>query len=254
MARALGRTVRPAGSMIAAHPKPTGIVVGFAVLFAFVAANAFYGQAGRHPHPMLVTRAEPAGGAGAQTVASNDPGLQPVPMVREVQAALAQAGYYTIAVDGRPGPATETAIKAFQSDHGLRVDGEPTPVLLSQVRQVASLEMAPSPEPRPTSDGRSGRVLQTAATETGSITPPLPAAPPAASNSSDFEGLPETELVKRIQEGLSAAQVASLDADGIAGSRTRAAIATFEALEGLDVTGKPRPQILERLVEIGAVQ
>ena len=62
------------------------------------------------------------------------------------------------------------------------------------------------------------------------------------------------ELVKRIQSGLTAASVADLTPDGIVGERTRSAIRTFEALEGLEVTGAPDPRILERLIEIGAIQ
>ena len=60
--------------------------------------------------------------------------------------------------------------------------------------------------------------------------------------------------MRRIQAGLTSAQVAELSADGIPGERTKAAIRTFEALEGLEVTGAADPRVLERLIEIGAVQ
>ncbi|WP_165690766.1 peptidoglycan-binding domain-containing protein [Consotaella salsifontis] len=250
--------LRPAAGFVLRNPKPTAIAAGLATLFAVVAGNAFYGQPGRHPHPMLVTRAETgASTTGSQLrVATNDPTLAPVPLVRELQEALAEAGYYASPVDGRPGPATEAAIKSFQSDNGLRVDGEPSPALLSRLHQDMA-SAAPVPQARSSAAGRGGRVAQSPTEETtGAIAAVVPSSretQPAPAASSTAENLSEKELVRRIQEGLSAAQVASLDADGIAGDQTRAAIATFEALEGLEVTGAPRPQILKRLIEIGAV-
>lgn len=43
--------------------------------------------------------------------------------VRRVQARLQTLGYYTLGLDGRFGPGTETAVKRFQVDRGLAVDG-----------------------------------------------------------------------------------------------------------------------------------
>lgn len=42
---------------------------------------------------------------------------------RDVQRALRAAGYYTGAIDGKVGPLTIRAIRDFQRDHGLKVDG-----------------------------------------------------------------------------------------------------------------------------------
>lgn len=44
------------------------------------------------------------------------------PNVRELQALLLRAGYQ-VKVDGDFGPATKSAVMAFQSDHGIAVDG-----------------------------------------------------------------------------------------------------------------------------------
>ena len=43
--------------------------------------------------------------------------------VRQVQRALASAGYYKGTVDGKQGPQTRKAIKAFQQAQGLKADG-----------------------------------------------------------------------------------------------------------------------------------
>jgi murein L,D-transpeptidase YcbB/YkuD len=42
---------------------------------------------------------------------------------REIQIALSNAGYYDGSVDGKLGPKSRRAIKGFQGDNGLKVDG-----------------------------------------------------------------------------------------------------------------------------------
>jgi hypothetical protein len=55
-------------------------------------------------------------------------GLQPDEIIADVQAALQQLGYYSYAVDGVLGPATESAIANYQRDHGLSVTGAIDPL------------------------------------------------------------------------------------------------------------------------------
>jgi peptidoglycan hydrolase-like protein with peptidoglycan-binding domain len=43
--------------------------------------------------------------------------------VIDVQRRLARAGYYRGPIDGIMGPGTRFAIRAYERDHGLRVDG-----------------------------------------------------------------------------------------------------------------------------------
>ncbi|MCX7927348.1 MAG: peptidoglycan-binding protein [Candidatus Omnitrophica bacterium] len=49
------------------------------------------------------------------------------PTPTEIQTALANAGYYKGAIDGKIGPKTQAAIEAFQRDNGLAVDGKVGP-------------------------------------------------------------------------------------------------------------------------------
>ena len=44
-------------------------------------------------------------------------------IVIQVQSRLARAGYYHGPIDGRMGPGTRFAIRAYERDHGMRVDG-----------------------------------------------------------------------------------------------------------------------------------
>jgi peptidoglycan hydrolase-like protein with peptidoglycan-binding domain len=201
-----------------------GVAAG-AVLMAAIASNAFYAQPGRHPHPLMATRGNATDGGASVEATSNDSALMAVPLVLEVQTALNEGGYYRAALDGKPGAATTAAIRAFQSERGLAIDGQPTPRLLSAIR-AADAEEPVQMASRETAGDDS----------TGSVSTPAGA-----------------DLVKRIQSGLAAAAVAPLKPDGVVGEQTRAAIRTFEALEGLDVTGEPNERILKRLIEIGAL-
>ncbi len=42
---------------------------------------------------------------------------------RDIQSALREAGYYDGAIDGKLGPKSREAIREFQTDKGLKVDG-----------------------------------------------------------------------------------------------------------------------------------
>lgn len=53
----------------------------------------------------------------------------------ELQKRLQRSGFYDGAIDGKPGPQTRTAIKAFQSRYGLAQDGYPSLEVLSALRR-----------------------------------------------------------------------------------------------------------------------
>ena len=56
--------------------------------------------------------------------------------VAEAQAMLAALGYKVGKVDGKLGPSTSAAIKAFQKDNRLKVDGKVSPSLVETLRAV----------------------------------------------------------------------------------------------------------------------
>lgn len=47
-----------------------------------------------------------------------------LPSIRDIQTALKNAGYDPGTIDGKMGSATRKAVKAFQKDNGLYVDGK----------------------------------------------------------------------------------------------------------------------------------
>ncbi|KAG1648839.1 Membrane-bound lytic murein transglycosylase B [Nymphon striatum] len=58
-----------------------------------------------------------------------------VAQAEELQKRLKQAGYYDGDVDGKPGPQTRNAIKAYQARNGLAQDGYPSLEVLSVLRR-----------------------------------------------------------------------------------------------------------------------
>ena len=68
---------------------------------------------------------------------------------RQIQNLLQFLGYYTIQVDGLPGPGTTAAVKAFQADNGLDADGIPGQLTQKAlVDAVAKGRFKPSDRPQ----------------------------------------------------------------------------------------------------------
>jgi peptidoglycan hydrolase-like protein with peptidoglycan-binding domain len=68
--------------------------------------------------------------------------------VRRVQEALIQFGYKPGPPDGAMGGRTRRAIRYYQGDHGLAVDGKITPELLEHIDQsLSARDMKPAPDP-----------------------------------------------------------------------------------------------------------
>lgn len=72
------------------------------------------------------------------------------PAVLDVQKRLTALGYAPGAVDGRYGPATAAAVKDFQRDRKLEVDGIAGPLTLAALRQKPAKAPAAAPEPATT--------------------------------------------------------------------------------------------------------
>lgn len=62
--------------------------------------------------------------------------------VRQIQRALASAGFYKGSVDGKEGPKTKMAIREFQRAQGLKVDG----VVGSSTRRALAKYLEPAQE------------------------------------------------------------------------------------------------------------
>jgi len=123
---------------------PAGI---FACLGLAVVINALLMQHGEHPAPLFQTRealhetrmaATPVRAAKVDRIPQERPETvrgraepapsatrpSPDPVVFAVQKALAEAAYGPLQVDGLKGRQTTDALRHFQLDHGLPVNGE----------------------------------------------------------------------------------------------------------------------------------
>ncbi len=83
--------------------------------------------------PALLPTPAAEAARAAETAAGRDPGPS-LRDVREAQTLLARLGYQPGATDGKVGPLTDSAIRAFQRDIGSPVNGTVSPRLLRQLR------------------------------------------------------------------------------------------------------------------------
>lgn len=129
-------------------------------------------------------------------------------LVRQTQRLLAKRGYSPGPADGMMGSRTRIAIRQFQQDRKMRVDGEPSVLLL------AALNMPDQP----------GTRVKTAGAST-----------------------PDPDLVRRIQLGLAQWGYNPGPADGVLEQSTRQAIMEFQRDQGLKVDGRPSAELAARL-------
>jgi len=131
-------------------------------------------------------------------------------LLQQTQRLLARRGYNPGPVDGMMGPRTREAIRQFQKDRKMRVDGEPSVFLL------AALNTTDQP------------------------TTPVKTAKASAA---------DPRMVKKIQLGLARLGYDPGPADGGLGQRTRQAIRAFQRDQGLKVDGRPSAELAASLTD-----
>jgi len=220
------------GGALARKPVLTGGTTAFLVALSYVSANALWYQPHFHEDAFFVTRivrdaetvrvTDEAGGheAGPRVV---ETAPRRDPAVAEAQQALLELNFYSGAVDGQAGPATRKAIEEFQAANGLPVTGRVDPGLIEKLA------------------GRD----QTAAIIEASVKQP------AAERMASAAEAEAAARIRKVQAGLKAFGNDAIDVDGVAGSKTRAAIKEFQTLFGLPVTGEPDEALYAKMREVG---
>ncbi|MFB2550991.1 peptidoglycan-binding domain-containing protein [Ensifer soli] len=182
------------------------------------------------------------------------PETEPVPagaeLVTAVQAELYRLGLYDGRADGKPGPKTSAAIRAFERRVGRSETGTASEDLLALLTMAA-------PAGGPARDAvaiPADRPLKTGSTKAG--------IDPVAAAIRDAEGIRElkdspaaatVELVSSIQRGLANLAYDGIVVDGVAGEQTRAAILRFQKHYRLPPNGEPSLAVLRKMKDIGAL-
>lgn len=135
--------------------------------------------------------------------------------VKQLQQRLKDLGYYSGDVDGQYGTGTQTAVTAFQAQHGLKADGVAGEQTLAILYSESAQTFVPTPTP--------------------SATPAM-----LSSGSSGDE-------VKALQSRLQQLGFYSGVLDGDYGKATRAAVKLFQVQHGLDDDGIAGQKTLEML-------
>jgi peptidoglycan hydrolase-like protein with peptidoglycan-binding domain len=117
------------------------------------------------------------------------------PRVRTLQRRLTHLGYQPGPVDGRFGPHTETAVIAFQRDHGLADDGIAGPNTYARLRTAQPPSQTQTPtEPQP----QAGPAPTHPSTPTQTA-PPTPTTPTSPTTPSETPTAPSTQTPPQTQ-------------------------------------------------------
>jgi peptidoglycan hydrolase-like protein with peptidoglycan-binding domain len=148
-------------------------------------------------------------------------------LVREVQAILAEVGFYGGKVDGIFGDATKNAILDYQKQAGIIPDGEASYSLLANIKSAFAVAQVQT-----RIDGPSHTKIN--------LQPELIVL--------------DTATVEKVQSGLRDIYGEDqVSVDGIIGNQTRNAIRQFQKRFKLEVTGEIDQQTMEKLREAGIV-
>jgi peptidoglycan hydrolase-like protein with peptidoglycan-binding domain len=107
-----------------------GAVTGLTIVEGVIIGAAAGGATGLLTDKSQVDLGEPVWKKGGKAQASAGS-----PTVRSIQAELGRLGYDAGPADGVAGPRTRTAIRQYQEQKRLLVDGEPSDALLAHIRQ-----------------------------------------------------------------------------------------------------------------------
>jgi peptidoglycan hydrolase-like protein with peptidoglycan-binding domain len=165
------------------------------------------------PKPRAIAAAEPTAPANLGS---------PENLVEAIQTELKRRGIYQGATDGDLGARTQAAIRAYQIVAGLAPTGQPSPALLATLRDIGPAKA-----------------------------PPAAAAPDSASSAAPVQ-LTAAQLAE-VQRVLARQGFGPLQADGVFGEATRAAIRRFEQSRGMAPRGEITPQVLRALSAMSGV-
>lgn len=245
-------------SMMIERPGSTAGLVVFGLGFALIAGNALYSQEGTHPDPIWSTAKQEDNlsqnfedeiakvsqpNTITRSVLTQRISLKNIPvptesptrsnsvstqssLVRDVQSALADIGFYKGKIDGIYGTGTKTAIMFFQERAGIIPNGEASYDLLSNLKSIKAV-----------TDVNNTKEATTEIQSVSSLPKVL---------------VFDTETVIRIQTGLRENfGDESISVDGVMGNQTKNAIKRFQKRFKLEASGELDNETLQKMLSVG---
>jgi peptidoglycan hydrolase-like protein with peptidoglycan-binding domain len=177
--------------------------------------------------------------------------------IERTQRRLQALGFKIKSIDGEPGPETQAAVRQFQQQQRLPIDGQVSEQLITalddtlktrgQDRQTAVVQekITPNDDTLKTAENnRQTTVVQEKITPSSDVsiepTAVKPETPPAPK-------LSEFALISEIQSRLSSLGYDAGSADGKAGARTQRAIRAFQSQLNLTANGQPSLELLNTI-------
>ncbi|MBL0849333.1 MAG: peptidoglycan-binding protein [Candidatus Liberibacter ctenarytainae] len=157
------RIIQILGKMISSHPTLILMTTGYAVIFMWILFNALWGQRGKHPSPIFVTRHLQSGkivlgairasidlsqekvmsfkverSGDNSTITFLDHPIVPdkkKKLLKEIQKKLQDRGLYQGSCEGDLNQSTIDSINSFQRKNNIPVDGIPSHSLLNILKR-----------------------------------------------------------------------------------------------------------------------
>lgn len=179
---------------------------------------------------LLLSLTAQAMAASYSTLRPNDQGNE----VQQMQTALNQLGYATGGIDGKYGSATEAAVRLFQSQHSLTVDGKAGQQTLAMLYQLTSQSSTAQATPSVTETLASG--LSKEALFGGDY--------------STIKYGDRGNRVSTLQDALNTLGFTVGQVDGRFGKSTEQAVVSFQQVNGLTADGKAGQLTLKHLEKV----
>lgn len=167
----------------------------------------------------------------------------------ELQQLLAQLGFYDGSIDGKSGPMTEKAINDYKTSAGLQGISLDTEQLVTSARNNLLVTAAiPTTRPERAPTGQVETIVFRPAPDRNASADAAPVQPAATSGD-----VRDPAVVMQVQKALQQFAGDHIVADGLYGSQTRDAIAEFQSVFRMNVTGTIDDGLLEKMRAVGLI-
>ena len=168
--------------------------------------------------------------------------------LHELQALLAQLGFYDSDIDGKIGPMTRQAMESYKKSAGLEGIDLTIGELIASARNNLMVTAA-IPVQRPQSGQQAPRKVETVVYQAPGVGTGQAERPenPASASPNDID------TIILVQKALRQYAGDEIVVDGVMGSKTRQAISEFQSVFRMEVTGRIDEALLTKLRDVGLI-